>query len=217
MNLEDRESESMPGIATQVQAPKHSFEWPDDKRNLALSADSIEKRTRSEHFSAWVAFWCMTWAGTTFAGSLFGGVLGLIGIASNPAAPFFGLFYGGIWAGAVGLFVFVHLGAICWTFWWLGKPLRIGCIAGALTGAICGLFFFSLITAPLGAVGAYASGNSFLKSSMGKKFLSTIKTIQDESLGTMRFTMLDLFLRVTVIAVFLAGWTAWIRSLAPNL
>jgi len=52
---------------------------------------------------------------------------------------------------------------------------------------------------------------------MGKKFLSTIKTIQDESLGTMRFTMLDLFLRVTVIAVFLAGWTAWIRSLAPNL
>jgi len=119
MNLEDRESESRPGIATQVQAPKHSFEWPDDKRNLALSADSIEKRTRSEHFSAWVAFWCMTWAGTTFAGSLFGGVLGLIGIASNPAAPFFGLFYGGIWAGAVGLFVFVHLGAICWTFWWL--------------------------------------------------------------------------------------------------
>ena len=30
--------------------------------------------------------------------------------------------------------------------------------------------------------------------------------------GTMKFTMQDLFLRVTVIAVFLAGWTAWIRS-----
>ena len=216
MNLEDRESESMSGIATQVQASKPAFEWSDDQQNLTLPVDSSEMWSQSEHLSAWVAFWCVTWAGTTFAGSLFGGVLGLVGIASSPAAPFFGLFYGGIWAGAVGLFVFVHLGAICWTFWWLGKPLTISIIAGALTGAIAGLLFFSLITAPLGAAGAYAAGNLFLQSSMGKKFLNTIKTIQNESLGTMRFTMLDLFLRVTVIAVFLAGWTAWIRSFPPR-
>ena len=212
MNLEDRKPESRPVIGTHAQASKHSFEWPDDKQDLALSADPGDQWIRSEHLSVWVVFWCVTWTGTTIAGSLFGGVLGLVGIASDPAAPLFGLFYGGIWAGAVGLFVFVHLGAICWAFWWLGRPLTIGSIAGALTGAICGLFFFSLITAPLGAVGAYVAGNLFLKSSMGKKFLDTIKTIQDESLGTMKFTMQDLFLRVTVIAVFLAVFNSSIRS-----
>ena len=132
-------------------------------------------------------------------------------------SSFSGMFFGGLWVGAVGLFVIVHLGAICWTFRWLDSPLTVGCIAGALTGAICGLFCLSLLTAPLGAAGAYLAGDSFLKTKTGNEFLDTIETYRGESLGAMRFTMMDLFLRVTVLAVFLAVWTAWIRSLAPNL
>ena len=212
MNLEDRESENRPVIAKQTQSSEHAFEWPDDQQDLASPKYPNAKWSRGEHLSNWAVFWLVTWTGTTIAGSLFGGMLGLIGLASDPTAPLFGLLYGGIWAGGVGLFVFVHLVAICWAFWWHGSPMLIGGIAGAITGAICGLVFFSLVTAPLGATGAYLAGNSFLKSSMGKKFLATIETIKDESLGTMRFTMLDLFLRVTVLAVFLAGWSAWLRA-----
>ena len=211
MNLEDRESESRPAFATQSQVSKHAFEWPDDQQDFAVPAAPNEKWIQSNHLSVWVAFWCATWAGTAIAGSLFGGVLGLFGIGNDPTAPFVGLISGALWAGAVGLFVFVHLGVICWTFWRLGKPLTIGTIAGAVTGVICGLVLFSVVTAPLGAVGAYVAGNSFLKSTTGKEFLETIKKIQNESLGTMKFTVMDLLLRVTALAVFIGGWSAWLK------
>ena len=215
MNLENRESESenKPSITKQAPASQHAFEWPDDQQSVASPTAVNVKWIRGEHLASWATFWFATWTGTTIAGSLFGGAIGLIGLAnSSVEAPFVGLFLGALWAGAVGLLVFVHLGVIYWMLWRLSNPLTVGTIAGALTGAICGLVILSVFTGPLGAIGAHYAGTAFLKSTKGKSFLETIKTIQNESLGSMRFSMMDLFLRVTVLAVFLAGWTAWIRS-----
>lgn len=212
MNTRTPEPEKQSGIVQQKQTYRHPFEWPDDQQDAAPPIDSNLPWAGGEHFSNWSAFWFITWLGTTIAGSLFGGALGMFGAMQDPMVPFAGLFLGGLWAGAVGLFVHVHLVAICWAFWWLGRPLRIAIIAGALTGAICGLAFLSIFTGPMGAFGAYLAGNKYLKSSNGKSFLATIKKNQDQSLGPMRFTMMDLFLRVTVFAVFLAGWTAWLQS-----
>ena len=217
MNFEDREAKSRPVIAKHTPASTPDLEWSDDQPDLALPADSNEKQIRSEHLSAWLSYWCVIWSGITVMGPLFGGFVGLWLAGGEPmrdpfSGLFSGMFFGGLWAGAVGLFVIVHLGAICWTFQWLDSPLTIGWIAGAFTGVICGLFYLSLLTAPLGAAGAYLAGDSFLKTKMGNKFLDTIETYQGESLGAMKFTMMDLFLRVTVFAVFLAGWTAWLRA-----
>ena len=212
MNLEDRKSKSNPTIATATPASKHAFEWPDDQRDLVLPANFREKRPRREHLSVWVAFWFLIWTGITVTGSLVGCAVGLFLVMLAPAAHIYGLFFGGVWAGTVGLFVIVHLGAICWTFRWLDNPLTIACIAGALTGAICGLLYLSLITVPLGIAGAYLAGDLFLNTTTGKKFLDTIRTFQSKSLGAMRFTMMDMLLRVTVLAVFIAGWSACLRS-----
>ena len=208
----DQESENRLDIAKQAESLKHAFDWPDDSQDLAPPDDPIARLIRHEYVLNWAMFWFVTWLGTTASGALFGGFLGLFGILQHPAIPLLGLFYGAIWAGVTGLFVFVHLTVICWMFWWLGRPLVIAAVAGMLTGAICGLIIFSLVTAPLGAVGAYLAGKRFLKSATGANFLATIERFQDRSLGPLRFTMKDMFLRVTVLAVFLAGWTAWLQS-----
>ena len=176
MNLEDREFESRPAIAKRTQGSKPAFEWPDDQQDLASPTDSDVKWNRREHLLTWALFWFVTWTGTTIAGSLFGGLLGLF----SSVGVLDGLLGGGLWAGAVGLLVFVHLGVIFWALRWLGEPL---CLAA----------------------------NLFLKSPLGKKFLNTIKAIEDESLGSMRFTMMDMLLRVTALAVFIAGWSAWLK------
>jgi len=115
MNLENRESENKAGITKQAPASQHAFEWPDDQPNMALPAADNVKWIRGEHVANWATFWVVTWTGTTVAGSLFGGALGLIGLANSAVeAPFVGLFFGALWAGAVGLLVFVHLGVIYW-------------------------------------------------------------------------------------------------------
>jgi len=136
------------------------------------------------------------------AGALLVGFVGLF----IPMGLWEGLLWGGVWTGAVGLFVFVHLGVISWAIRWLGEPLMPAITAGFLTGVAGGTICLAPVTAPLGGAAAYLVTNWFLKSSMGKKFLDTIKAIEDESLGSMRFTMMDMLLRVTVLGVFISGW-----------
>ncbi len=165
-----------------------------------------------QHLLHWATFWISTWAGTAFAGGLFGAGLGLFAIAENPVAPFYALFFGLVWAGGTGLLVFLHVGVICWTFWWLGRPIIVATLTGGLVGAICGMFLFSLITAPMGAAGAYLAGLQFLKSESGKEFQATIESAK--TVGRLRFTTKDLFLRMTVISIMIAGWTAWIKSIS---
>ena len=211
MNTIEPESENKLSIATRSQSADHAFDWPDDQQDSS-SLDPDVTSIQGRHVSNWWVFWFATWTGTTAMGALFGGVLGLFGAVQDPTFLVLGLLYGGLWAGVVGLFVFVHVAAICWMFWWLGRPLVPAVIAGMLTGAICGMVFFSIVTAPLGAVGAYVAGHSFLKSTQGKKFLTFITTAQNQSLGPLSFSMMDLLLRVTVLAVFIAGWTAWLKS-----
>ena len=207
MNLEDRESESGPAIAKQTQGSKPAFEWPEDQQDLASPADPGVKWNRREHLLTWALFWFVTWAGTMIAGALLGGFVGWF----IPMGLWEGLLRGGVWTGAVGLFVFVHLGVIFWAIRWLGEPLMPAITAGFLTGMVGGTICLAPITAPLGSAAAYLVGNCFLKSSMGKKFLHTIKAIEDESLGSMKFTMMDMLLRVTALAVFIAGWSAWLK------
>ncbi len=214
MNIEDRKSKQRSGIVEPKQTLSHAFEWPDDQQESAVGIASSAEWFRGEYVLNWGLFWSATWFGTAIAGALFGGVLGLFGGASQGDAsiPLMALFFGGVWAGAVGLFVFVHLAAICWAFRGLSRPLLVSSIAGLLTGGICGMVFFSLATAPLGAAGAYLAGATYLKSPLGQELRTSIKDIRGQSLGSLRFTMMELLLRVTVLAVFLAGWTAWLRS-----
>ena len=218
MNQDDSIPEEKPeaGIqdpsTTAEHHPLNAFEGLSDEKELSFEKNPPRKHELHEHLLCWLAFWCVTWGGTTLAGGCFGGTLGMIGILESPVAPLYALVGGLMWAGGVGLFVFLHLGVICWTFWWLGRPIVVATVAGFVVGAICGMLFLSLITAPLGAVGAYFAGNNFLKTKTGKAFQATIESARTDSGGQLRFTTKDLLLRMTVISVMIAGWTSWLST-----
>jgi len=174
--------------------------------DLALPED------RFLHLFRWAVFWLVAWAGTALAGGLFGGMLFSIGLAEDALAPLYGLFFGLLWAGGVGLLVFLHVGFICWTFWCLNKPIVVVTSAGLLVGLICGVFVFSIVTGPMGAFGAYLTATTFLKTYSGKEFLATIELAKKQgSNGRFTFSTTDLLLRMTAISVMIAGWTAWIN------
>jgi len=199
-------------IAAEKQLMANTFEWPTDEKDSTHEEDFANRRNRQEHLASWAIFWIVTWTGTTVAGGLFGGALGLIGLAETIFAPLLGFVYGAMWAGGTGLFIFLHIGVVCWTFWWLGRPIVVATVAGLVVGLICGVLVFSLITGPMGAVGAYLTGNQFLKSEAGKTFQATIKSAKEQSAGHLKFTTTDLLLRMTVISMMIAGWTGWFKA-----
>lgn len=213
-SLTEPETEPKASPQESISKPTNPFdEWPEDKSDSTAEKDLYAPINRGEHLYSWALFWIVTWAGTTLAGGLFGGALGLVGVMHDITAPLSGLFFGSIWAGGMGLFVFFHLGVICWTFWWLDKPLVAASVAGLLTGAFCGVFVFSLLTAPLGALGAYLTGSQLLKTQIGQKFKATIEVAKNNSPGRLKFTTTDLLLRMTVISIVIAGWTAWFKAI----
>ena len=198
-------------LATSDQSARNQSEWPPDEKEKTAENDAGQQN-RVVHLCSWASFWILTWAGTTLSGALFGGALGMLGIFDSPAIPILGFFYGAIWAGVTGLFVFIHIGVFCWTFWLLDRPIVVAIVAGLVVGSLCGALIFSLITGPLGAFGAYLAGKQFLKSETGKTFQATIESTRAQSAGHLKFTTTDLLLRVTVISVMIAVWTGMMQS-----
>jgi len=185
--------------------------WLEDEKE-STSPYVLQTQDRFEHLGSWALFWIATWGGTTLAGSLFGGAIATIGITETFTAPLWGLLWGAMWSGGMGLFVFLHLGVICWTFWLVGRPIIVATISGLLVGLVCGIFVFSIITGPMGAFGAYVSGKLFLGTETGKRFEATIELAKTKSSSRLRFTTTDLLLRMTAISVMIAGWTAFIQA-----
>ena len=182
-------------------------EVPDEKSENSLDDGLTSEQRHHRHYGHWIGFWIATLAGTSLAGSLFGLGLGLFS-----GDLLMGAIFGLAWAGGVGAFVFLHVGVVCWIFWLLGRPLLVATIAGSLTGLICGLVIFSILTGPMGGFGAYWFGKKFIESDAGKVFMKTIKQAGEESDGRLRFTTTDLLWRMTIISVMIAGWMALINS-----
>lgn len=157
---------------------------------------------------AWIVYWIVVWAGTTAAGSLFGLLLTVL---SESLA---GFVFGALWSGIVGLLVMSHLAAFCWMFRMLKLPYLLAALSGGLVGAICGLIVLSIITAPLGAGGAFIGTHWYLNSKLGKYILDEeLRAQTAQSTGRWNYNLADLFWRMTVVAVFVAGWSLFIRSM----
>ena len=148
---------------------------------------------------AWSGYWCCAWIGTTIAGGIFGLILGIFTGATGGDGPMAGLLFGLCWAGGIGLVVISHIAIAFWMLWFnRSDPGFAGAFAGGLVGAICGIIFIP-ITAPMGWVGAYCACKSYTRTRLGQLVTTT-------DTEPWQFSMRDLFLRITVVAMLLAFW-----------
>ena len=95
MNEEDSSLEPktprQESLVSDEKSNHNPFEWPTDEIAPTVESNVAEQNARSAHLAHWATFWIVTWAGTTIAGGLFGGALGLFGLNADPAVLLYGL------------------------------------------------------------------------------------------------------------------------------
>jgi len=149
---------------------------------------------------AWSGYWFCAWIGTTIAGGVFGLLLGFFANADRMSESLIaGLLFGLVWSGFVGAVVIPHIAIAVWMFWFnRSDPGYSGAFAGGLVGAICGIIFLP-ITTPMGWVGAFYACRLYTGTEFGQR-------VRNNDFEPWRFSMRDLFLRMTVIAILLGFW-----------
>lgn len=158
-----------------------------------------------------LGFWFSVWLGTTIAGGVFGGFIGLFALFLAPAPESIGSFFvcipiGLAWAGTFGLISIPHIAIINWMFWLNASPRVLAILAGGVTGLFT---FIPPITIPIGMFGAYAVSKLFISGELGESIREAESNrIKGAKPTSKSFTLADLFLRVTVIAILLSFWTA---------
>jgi len=134
-------------------------------------------------------FWFFVWAGTTVAGGVFGFVFGWL------SAGIFGLAFGPIYAGLAGCFgipTITAVALITWCFWLSRFRVVMGGLAGGLT-------LVSMAPPPLGTFALAGLLGTLGGGLAGGWYHSRAKS-QISQQHRWRFTLRDLFIRVTVIS-----------------
>ena len=146
-----------------------------------------------------IGFWTLAWLGTTASGGLFGVLVG--GVA--------GLLGGSILAGVVGIPIHITMATITWLLWLSRFSVAMSGLAGALTGIAATLIIWEtfvplplVLAGSIGAAGAAASSGLYRIRSSRRSHAQSIQTEP-----RCQFSLLNLFVRVTVVAGLLVGWT----------
>ena len=178
---------------------------------MAESTDNTkveENTTRARERETILLFWLSVWGGMIAAGGVFG-FLVACGIAGLVHA-LHGSFIGMMLVSVVGMFTIVNVEIVTWCFWLSRFRIAMGCLAGGLTGVIISLpivegepfnasWNWLALSGVLGTLGGGLAGcwyHSRAKA-LGR---------QQSRHHRWRFTLRDLFIRVTVIAALLAAY-----------
>jgi hypothetical protein len=161
-----------------------------------------------------LAFWCYVWLGSAVAGGCFGFFVGFMGSGA------LGLFFGFMFAGIAAAPILVTVSIAAWAFWLTRFRLISAAIAGVLTGFasakfvempglnfsdmtwIFGRMNYSEASAALcGAVACPLFGYLFCRGMIPhcKNGVKSRKLWQ--------FTLRDLFVHFTVLAVLISLWS----------
>jgi len=154
-------------------------------------------------------FWFLVWGGTTAAGGVFGFLVGCS--TAHPAACILGLGFGVVFASMYGAFTIANVAIVTWCFWLSRYRVLMGCLAGGLTGVIATLFTIGAgpwlstwgslaLAGLLGTLGGGLAGRSHHSRAKAQGLY------QPPQQHRWRFTLRDLFLRVTVISALLAAY-----------
>lgn len=173
----------------------------------------------AHHRVAWrekLAEWLAGWLGTTAAGGLFGSGVGLLAAPGLDGVGL-GFVVGVTLAGGSGLLLMPTIAALVWICWLdRRRNASVVVFAGGFTGFLCGFLLGPLcaLSAATGAAGA-AVGVQLLRSrppqSVWKMFVLPPREPPGPETSRLRFTTRDLLLRMTVIAILIAVWSALLR------
>jgi hypothetical protein len=158
----------------------------------------------------WLA-WFFSWLGISLSGGLFGVVLG--GLERDPGA-IVGFVAGFLIAGIVSVPVILTIAALAWTFWLSRFQILFAVMSGACTGVISSAPIalamlsteatrFIILAGCIGGCGGGFAAYFFWASDDRRQQIG----VNDEPLRW-QFSLRDLFLRFTVLAVVIAAWSA---------
>ncbi len=166
--------------------------------------------SRLRDLSASVSFWWAAYVGTIMAGGVFGALLAMV---EGPGAALLGLIPGFVFAGMVAIPIHLTVVIMTWALW----MSRIRVVSAGIAGGITGVVATQLI--PDGSMDRYVLGAGVI-GAMGASAagawadrVSRDRTKTPSGNRVWQFTLRDLFLRVTVIAMLLAAWTWAVRSI----
>ena len=151
--------------------------------------------------------WVFSWLGTVAAGGIFGTLI--VGVG--------GLVFGAIFAGVVGVPIHISMATVTWILWLPRFSTIMAGIAGALTGIAATLLIWDAsfplslyaamgLAALLGGLGGVLGGGLY-----HAKFACRAQVRRLHAKSRWQFSLRDLLVRVTVLAVLLSGWT-WLIS-----
>jgi hypothetical protein len=183
------------------------------------------QEVRQLEFTEGLVFWTVAWLGTAVSGGLFGVAMMLM--AAPSALPFFfvplivGFFVAGFWA----IPFLGTVAVVTWAFWLSRFRMLAAAVAGGWTGVMASCFVLGgLYSGPLGPGSTDSGGLNYgyviLAGVFGavgcplfiywfgrKIFFKNKK--RGASNAPWQFTLRDLFVHFTVLAVLISLWTCY--------
>jgi MFS family permease len=160
-----------------------------------------------------VIYWLYAWLGTSIAGSAFGVTVGILQDIWNPIAILLAVIAGFFIAGIFAIPYLLTASIATWAFWFFRFRLITAAVAGGWTGVVATRLV-------LGGTGGIGNGTVILAGVFGAvgcplfAYLFTRKMFRrdkDRDAPPMpwQFTLRDLFVHFTVLAVLISLWTSF--------
>ncbi len=173
---------------------------------------NTDENTTLPEDQEFLQFWLSVLGGTMTAGGVFGSLFVGVDVGGWAATP--GFFGGVLYGGVVGLFIIANVAFVTWCFWLSRYRVAMAGLTGGLTGFAAMLIITSdppamiadglpwrwfALAGLLGTVGGGLAGHSHHSRSIARGHWHV--SVQHR----WRFTLRDLFIRVTVFSVLLTA------------
>jgi hypothetical protein len=181
---------------------------------------SLQKQKEAGQSGSDLVFWLFAWLGTAISGSFYGLAILIVVAATGPmpgvivAFPF-SMFFGFIIAGFFAVPYLSTVAVVTWAFWLSRFRMIAAAVAGGWTGVIAARSLFGDFPMrpvspnfdPVVMAGVFgAVGCPLFIHLIGRRILARRKR-EEKSRGPWQFTLRDLFVHFTALAVLISLWT----------
>ncbi len=173
---------------------------------------------RKRRLVDWLRFWLWVWVGTVAAAA---SLFALVFLLLDPRGAVIWVIVGALYVGTFGCGTIASVALIAWASMANRTPFWSAAAAGGMTGVVCAvngappgwmMLLMTAVAAGIGATGAVLAAWRFWNSP-GAVQLRTDHAQEVALQRWRRFTIANLFLRMTVVAVVVAFWTQLYRCI----